>query len=99
MSKKIKVVVDDDYESIRIGILGIFSMSDNIQVVGETGFPDDVIDIVKKEKPDIIVLDISFPNSSKNGLDIAHEHFLLHHQTKRARRLLKDKNSKIPKSI
>lgn len=69
MKKVPKVlIVDDDKEIIDITTLKLKKY--NFQV-SSTQDPDAVLDILKKEDPDVILLDVKMPTAS--GFDVAHQ--------------------------
>ncbi len=67
----IKIFIVDDHVLIREGLRKILSFEHDMQVVGETDNPFDVVQLVLSKKPDIILLDISLPG--KNGLELIKE--------------------------
>lgn len=71
MHEMIKVFIADDHILIREGIKKILSFEKDIQIIGETDNSGDILSRVLKSKPDVLLLDISFPG--KNGLEILNE--------------------------
>ena len=69
--KKIKVFLLDDHQIVRDGIKSLLSDSDIIEVIGEAEDCYRFFDILKKDKPDIVVLDISLPKMS--GIEVARQ--------------------------
>ncbi|MDP3149931.1 MAG: response regulator transcription factor [Ignavibacteria bacterium] len=67
----INVFIADDHTLIREGIKNLLSLEKDINLVGETSDPFEVIEQVKKNKCDILILDLSMPG--KSGLDILKE--------------------------
>ena len=67
----IKVFIADDHTLIRGGIKNLLAMESDIKLVGETSNPFEVVDQIKKNKCDILILDLSMPG--KNGLDVLKE--------------------------
>lgn len=65
----IRILVADDHIIFRQGLLKLLQAADDITVVGDTGNGSEVFPMIEKEKPDIIILDISLPGVS--GFDIA----------------------------
>jgi two-component system, NarL family, response regulator DegU len=57
----IKVVIADDHALFRDGLRRILSLEKDILVVGEASNGDDVIKVVERTKPDILLLDIKMP--------------------------------------
>lgn len=62
----IKVVIADDHEVVRRGLVSLFTGSD-VKVVGEASNGDEAVRLVKKTKPDVALLDVRMPG--KDGLD------------------------------
>lgn len=67
----IKIFIADDHILIREGLKKILSLEKDIQIVDETDNSDDILPRVLKSKPDVVLLDISFPG--RNGLEILKE--------------------------
>ncbi|MFZ3138331.1 MAG: response regulator transcription factor [Thermodesulfovibrionales bacterium] len=65
----IRILVADDHIIFRQGLLKLLQATDDITVVGDTGNGSEVFPMIEKEKPDIVILDISLPGVS--GFDIA----------------------------
>ena len=63
----IRIVLADDHEIVRTGIKMILESSLDIEVVGEAANGTQAYSIVAREKPDILLLDISMP-PNQNGL-------------------------------
>lgn len=64
----IKVMIADDHDLIREGIRKILRSESDISVVAETAHGGEVIALLSKHKPDVLLLDISMPGPS--GLDL-----------------------------
>lgn len=64
----ITILIADDHSLIREGFKKILSREDDLSVVGEAGNAADIMEFLRKNLCDIIVLDISMPG--KTGLDI-----------------------------
>jgi two-component system, NarL family, invasion response regulator UvrY len=67
----IRVFIADDHTLIREGIKNIVSLESDISFVGETANPFEILDALKKNKIDVLILDISMPG--KSGLDVLKE--------------------------
>lgn len=57
----IKVVVADDHTLFREGVKKILSLEKDILVVGEAVRGDEVIKVVERSKPDVLLLDLRMP--------------------------------------
>lgn len=78
MSKTIKVIIADDEELFRKGILFLLEREKNIEVIFEASNGAEVVDYLKKndEYPDIILMDLKMP--LLNGVEatkIIHKEF------------------------
>jgi RNA polymerase sigma factor (sigma-70 family) len=72
----IKVVIADDHALFRDGLRRILSLEKDILVVGEAANGDDVIKIVERTKPDILLLDLKMPKGDvvQNLLEVGAKH-------------------------
>ncbi len=57
----IRIVVADDQEMIRSGLKTILEAEGDIEVVGEAGDGEAVVDVVKRYTPDLVLMDIRMP--------------------------------------
>jgi len=67
----IRVLIADDHELLRAGLKMIISKTEDIVVSGEASDGDEVIEKLKKDNFDIILLDIAMPK--KTGLEVLKE--------------------------
>ena len=58
---KIKIIVVDDHQIVRDGIDALFMKYDDIQIVAEASNGVEVLNLLEKIKPDIVIIDISMP--------------------------------------
>lgn len=65
--KKIKVLIADDHQLFREGLVTLLTDSNQIEVVGQAENGSEAIDKAFKLKPDIIIMDIGMP--SLNGIE------------------------------
>jgi NarL family two-component system response regulator LiaR len=63
---KIKVVVVDDHDMVRKGIISYLLTEPNIEVIGEARSGNEGVQLVKKVKPDIVLMDLLMENG--NGI-------------------------------
>jgi len=71
MNKKIKIVLVDDERLARTELKNMLLSFGNIQVVGEAENVTDAIELISKNNPDIIFLDIQMPGQS--GFDLVNQ--------------------------
>lgn len=65
--KKIRLIVVDDHKLVREMWARMFTMRENIEMIGESGEFEDAIDLIKGKRPDVVLLDINLNQAS--GLD------------------------------
>ena len=65
-----RVIICDDHALIRRGIRDTLSDAPDIEVVGEAGDYGELRTLLRKERCDVLVLDINMPGRS--GLDVLH---------------------------
>jgi DNA-binding NarL/FixJ family response regulator len=68
---QIRVLLADDHPIIRAGIRLLLEKADDITVIGETDRGDDVVGLVGRLQPDILLLDMEMPG--KSGAAVAQE--------------------------
>ena len=66
--KQIKVLLVDDHKIFRDGILSLFSDVDDIKIADIASNGQEALNIIKSQKPDVVILDISMPVMS--GLEL-----------------------------
>lgn len=64
---KLKVLVADDHAVVRQGLRQILSETDDMEIAGEASDGDEVIEALRREPWDLLLLDVSMPE--KNGID------------------------------
>ena len=57
----IRVLVVDDHELVRSGITRMLADNPDIDVIGEASSGEDAIDSVRKDSPDIVLMDMRMP--------------------------------------
>jgi two-component system, NarL family, invasion response regulator UvrY len=69
--KKIRILIADDHPIVREGYKKILMSQPDMDVTGEAGNGQEVLDLIQKKEFDLILLDISMPGRS--GLEILKE--------------------------
>ena len=64
----IRVVIADDHHLVREGIRALLEKVPDFEVVGEAGDGNETLELVKRVKPDVLVMDISMPG--QNGIQV-----------------------------
>lgn len=67
----IKVMVVDDHDLVRLGIVSLLSDSDLIEVVSQAASGEDAIVNAKETEPDVVLMDIRMPGMG--GLEATHK--------------------------
>ena len=70
-NRKIRVLIADDHPLLREGLKLILSETDDIVLAGEVSDGEEVLDKVKTDDFDVLVLDITMPK--KNGFEVLKE--------------------------
>lgn len=64
MTQKIKVILVDDHEMVRLGLKSFLNLQPDVEVVGEAGNGLDGINLALELKPDVVVMDLVMPEMS-----------------------------------
>lgn len=65
--KNLRVVIVDDEEQMRSGVMLMLATVSDIDVVGEVSNGRDAVDVVVRESPDVVLMDIRMPVA--NGIE------------------------------
>jgi len=57
----IRVMIVDDHPAVRKGIAALIESEPDLQVVGQTGDGREAVDLFRKLKPDIVLMDLRLP--------------------------------------
>jgi DNA-binding NarL/FixJ family response regulator len=71
VTQKQGVLIIDDHPLFREGIKAIIARNNKYEVVGETGTGQQGLELAKKLKPDLALVDISLPD--QNGIELARD--------------------------
>jgi DNA-binding NarL/FixJ family response regulator len=64
MARRIKVLIADDHAVVREGLKMLISIEPDMEIVGEAGDGEQAIDLARKHKPDVIIMDAVMPRCS-----------------------------------
>ena len=62
--KKIRVLVVDDQTVVREGLAAILANYPDVEVIGQASDGIQAVEMVRKEKPDVVLLDMKMPNQN-----------------------------------
>lgn len=68
MNREIKIVIADDHPIVRQGLRMTIERENDLKIIAEAGSGEEVLQIVKRQNPDVVVLDVDMPNG--NGFDV-----------------------------
>ncbi|WP_433120284.1 response regulator [Micromonospora sp. CA-246542] len=63
----IRVVLADDHELVRMGLRTLIEREDDMRVVGEAHSGQDTLELTRRTRPDVVLLDVRMPGL--NGLE------------------------------
>ncbi|MDI1241006.1 MAG: response regulator transcription factor [bacterium] len=66
MSKKIRILIAEDHQTVREGIKLLVSSQPDMEVIGEAGDGEEAIELTKTLLPELLLMDVSMPRM--NGL-------------------------------
>ena len=67
--KRLRIVLGDDHALVRSGLRRLLERDQEFEVVGEAGDGLGVLEVVERQRPDVLLLDLSMPHF--NGVDTA----------------------------
>jgi CheY-like chemotaxis protein len=65
--EKVRVLIADDHIVVRQGLVKLLEEQPDIQVIGEAGKGHEAVEMTRRLKPDVVLMDVSLPDIS--GLD------------------------------
>ncbi len=63
----IRVAIADDHALVREGLRRMLATADDIDVIGEAADGSEAVELVQRDKPDVLLLDITMPK--KDGIE------------------------------
>jgi len=64
---KLRVILADDHELVRVGVRRLLLTNESIDVVGEASNGEEAVYLVQHERPDVALLDVLMPNMDGIG--------------------------------
>ncbi len=61
---KIRILIVDDHEMVREGLIAMLKPEPDFELVGHTGHGEQVADLVESARPDVVLLDARLPDIS-----------------------------------
>jgi len=69
--RPLRLLVVDDHEVVRQGLVALIERREKFQVVAEAGSVEEALDAVRKFQPDLVVMDVRLPDGS--GIEACRE--------------------------
>ncbi|MCL5036404.1 MAG: response regulator transcription factor [Chloroflexi bacterium] len=66
-TKKTGIIIVEDHRLVREGFANMLRQRDDIEVLGEAGKAEDALEMIRKHKPDVVLMDIKLPGI--NGIE------------------------------
>ena len=60
----LRLVVVDDHEVVRQGLVALLDRREAFQVVGEAGTVEEAMTVVRRMRPDLVIMDVRLPDGS-----------------------------------
>lgn len=71
MMQKTTIILADDHAILRTGLKLMLSCEPAIEVIGEVSSGEELLELLKQMKADVLILDLSLPGM--NGIDVIYE--------------------------
>ena len=69
--RQLRLLVVDDHEVVRQGLVALLARRDRFQVVAEAGTVEEALDATRRYQPDLVVMDVRLPDGS--GIEACRE--------------------------
>ena len=80
MRPKIRLMVVDDHEVVRLGLSALFRQTSGIEVVAEAGSVADAVKGAAQQRPDVVLMDLRLPDGT--GIDACRDILSAHPETR-----------------
>jgi len=80
MKPKIRLMLVDDHEVVRLGLSALFRQTANIEVVAEAGNVAEAVQGAAQHRPDVVLMDLRLPDGT--GVDACREILSAHPDTR-----------------
>jgi two-component system, NarL family, nitrate/nitrite response regulator NarL len=67
MNQRLRVAVVDDHPLFRAGVVEALGDGPEFEIVGEAGTAEEAVELVRRESPEILLLDLGIPGSGLNA--------------------------------
>lgn len=64
------VLIVDDHPAVRFGIAALISREQGLRIFGEAGSREDVFRLLRKDKPDLAIVDLYLHNRRPTGIEL-----------------------------
>jgi DNA-binding NarL/FixJ family response regulator len=71
MATPVRIVVADDHPIVRDGVRALVEASPGIELIGEATNGDEVIELARQVRPDVVLMDLAMPG--RNGIEATRE--------------------------
>jgi len=69
MKEIVRVILADDHEVVRLGLITLLEDLPWVEVVAEAGTTDEAVEASARHQPDVVVMDIRMPGRAGSGID------------------------------